>query len=79
MCTLIEKHGHFDGRISDPDRAEIASKVINKYVWLLVKYNDAIIREKLPVKIKYEIAINTKLFRFEIVNVSKNTWPIVAN
>lgn len=79
VCTLIEKHGHFDGRISDPDRAEIASKVINKYVWLLVKYNEAIIREKLPVKINYEIAINTKLFRFEIVNVSKNPWPIAAN
>ena len=79
VFTLLNKHGHYDKRVSKPNTVEEASRVIYKYIWLLVKYNEAIKRCNLPVRINYEIVVNAKIFRMEIVNLVKSPWPIVAN
>lgn len=79
VFALLEKHCHYDRRITDVKRVEETSRVIEKYLWLITKYNEAISREMLPVGITYEVVVNDKLNRFEIVKLKKGSWPIVAN
>lgn len=79
VFTLLDRHGHYDRRISDPNKVEEATRVINKYIWLLVKYNEAITREKLPVSIRYDTKVNSKLYRLEVTGLAKGLWPTVAN
>lgn len=79
VFLLCEKNCKYDKRISDSTKIERKDSIIQKYVWLLLKYNKFILDNNLPGKITYNISIYEKIYRFELVNFKKESWPIVAN
>ena len=76
---LVEKYGHYDNRFKDREKIEESGKTILKYLWLLMKYNEYVSERKIPVHIRYQIGVNEKFLRFEIVEVKKDKWPIILN
>ena len=79
VFNLIKKYGAYDKRISSDEKIKQREKIIYKYLWLLLKYNEFVEANKLPVKIQYNISVNKKLVRFEITDVIKNPWPVFCN
>ena len=79
VYALVSRHGHYYNRLTDTNKIKIQEKIILKYLWLLLRYNEFVKDRKLPVSIEYKIDINTRFLRFELSNVKKNSWPVFGN
>ncbi len=79
VFKLIKKYCRYDKRMTDNKKIEQRERIIDKYLWLLMKYNRYVEGKGIPTKITYNITINEHFSRFEIKNVQKNLWPVVGN
>ena len=79
VYKLVNKYGHYKRNIINSDKIRVTEGIISKYLWLLCKYNEEMTVKKIPCTIKYKISLYKKWYKFEIVDLTKNPWPIVAN
>ena len=79
VYALVVRHGHYNNRLTDPNKIKTQEKIISKYLWLILRYNEFVKDRKFPVSIEYKIDVNTKYLRFELINIRKNSWPVVGN
>lgn len=66
-AKLIDKHGKYDLRLKDAKKIQQQERTINKYAWLLVKFNECC--EELgclALKLNYILKINRRVFKMEI-------------
>ncbi|MBO4485305.1 MAG: hypothetical protein J5738_07955 [Lachnospiraceae bacterium] len=79
VFDLVEKYGHYDKRETRPEKIDENTKNILKYLWIVMKYNEVVVAKGFPTQIKYDISISEKFMRFELTNLRKNPWPVIAN
>lgn len=77
---LVNKYGRYDRRKKNNNEYyKSQERIISKYLWLLIKYNEFIKERHLPCNIEYDISVCELNYKFEITNLKKNPWPIVGN
>lgn len=65
---LVDKYCKYHPTVTDEVKVFQATKTIDKYAWLLAKYNDACTELNLQnLEIKYEIRLNKRLLKAEII------------
>lgn len=65
---LVDKHCKYHPTVTDEVKVYQATKTIDKYAWLLAKFNDACTEFNVQdLEIKYDIRLNKRLLKPEII------------
>lgn len=79
VVALVVRYAHIKNNLSDLSKINESAKTIYKYVWLMTKYNEFVDSRKIPARINHEVVLNKKYMIYEIRNVKRGAWPVVAN
>ena len=72
VFKLLKKYGKYNSNVKDLKKIAETDKTISKYIWLLTKYNEYCIKGHEKYKITYDLKINMRLMKTEII-------PLIIN
>lgn len=76
--SLINSNCKYQYNVKDESKIAQKERVITKYLWLLIKFNEACraIKEE-SLQIDYQLKINEKILKLEISCDKNKTFPVV--